>query len=291
MNESPLVSVVVPTLNSKSMIGNCLESVRRQTYPKVELIVVDGFSKDETAEIARRYADKVYIFGPDQSKERVFGGPYQRNYGASQATGEYVYYIDSDMELPPMLIASCVEACRLHGYDALIIYEESFGVGFWAKCKWLERACYVGEPLLAGPRFVRKKVWDALGGLDAKLGGGDDWDFHDRLIAGGYKIGSLSELVRHNEGHLKLRPLFRKRYVYGKTAREYFKKHSDKRGRNFFKFNLFRGCFFRNWRLFASHPVLGVGVIFMRLGEYTSAALGILKTALFPSRIVLQKTN
>jgi glycosyltransferase involved in cell wall biosynthesis len=283
----PLVSISVPTLNSEKMIGNCLESIRRQTYPNIETIVVDGFSKDRTVEIARKYTPHVYEFGPSQSKERVFGGPYQRNYGASKATGEFVYYVDSDMELPPTVIESCVKACQEHGYDALNIYEESFGIGFWAKCKWLERACYVGEPLIAGPRFVRKKVWDALGGLDAKLGGGDDWDFHDRLIEGGYKIGSVPELVRHNEGHLKLWPLCRKRYVYGKTVRQYFKKHQDT-GRNFSKFTLFRSCFFRNWRLFVKHPVVGAGVVVMRTAEYSAAALGILKSFLAPSKIELE---
>jgi glycosyltransferase involved in cell wall biosynthesis len=283
----PLVSIVVPTRNSEAMIGNCLKSVRLQDYPNIELIVVDGFSSDKTVVIAREYTEHVYIYGPDQSKEKVFGGPYQRNYGASKAKGEFVYYMDSDMELPPSLITSCVQACIQKKLDALNIYEESFGVGFWAKCKWLERACYVGEPLIAGPRFIRKTVWDALGGLDAKLGGGDDWDFHDRLIAGGYKIGTVPELVRHNEGHLKLRPLFRKRYVYGKTVRQYFKKHKDF-GRNFSKFTLFRSCFFKNWRLFVTHPILTAGVVFMRGGEYVSALLGIIKSLVAPSQIRLE---
>jgi glycosyltransferase involved in cell wall biosynthesis len=283
----PLVSVVVPTLNSEKMIRNCLASVKRQTYPHIELIVVDGFSKDRTPEIVREYTPHLHIFGPDQSKERVFGGPYQRNYGASKATGEFVYWIDSDMELPPTVISSCVRECIEKEYDALNIYEESFGVGFWAQCKWLERACYVGEPLLAGPRFVRKIVWDKVGGLDATLGGGDDWDLHDRLIEGDYKIGSVTELVRHNEGHLKLFPLFRKRYVYGKTVRQYFKKHQDFK-RNFSKFTLFRSCFFRNWKLFVKHPVLGVGVFIMRTGEYTAAALGILKSIVSPQKVKLE---
>ena len=283
----PLVSIIVPTRNSEAMIGNCLESVQRQIYPNIELIVVDGFSSDKTVQIARQYTEQVHVFGPDQSRERVFGGPYQRNYGAGKARGEFVYYVDSDMELPPTLITSCVQVCLQEKYDALNIYEESFGVGFWAQCKWLERACYVGEPLIAGPRFIRKKVWDALGGLDAKLGGGDDWDFHDRLIAGGYKIGTVSELVRHNEGYLKLRPLFQKRYVYGKTVHQYFKKHKDL-GRNFSKFTLFRSCFFKHWRLFVTHPVLTAGVVFMRVGEYVSALLGIIKSFAVPSQIRLK---
>lgn len=283
----PLVSIVVPTRNSAGMIGNCLESVRCQTYPNIELIVVDGFSSDKTLEIAKQYTQHVFVFGPDQSKERVFGGPYQRNYGVSQAKGEFVYYVDSDMELPPELISTCVQACLQNGYDALNIYEESFGQSFWAKCKWLERACYVGEPLIAGPRFIRREVWNVLGGLDAKLGGGDDWDFHDRLLEGGYKIGAVQLLVRHNEGNLRLGPLFRKRYVYGKTVRQYFQKHKNFQ-RNFSKFTLFRSCFFKNWRLFLAHPVLAIGMVIMRVGEYVSALLGIIKSVFLPSKIKLE---
>ena len=283
----PLVSVVIPTLNSQKLIENCLASVKAQTHPNIEIIVVDGFSKDKTPEIARRYTEHVHIFGPDQSKERVFGGPYQRNYGGSKARGEFVYWIDSDMELPPTVIESCVRVSRETQCDAVNVFEESFGIGFWAQCKWLERSCYVGEELISGPRFVRKTVWDKLGGLDATLGGGDDWDLNERLREGGYKIACVSELVRHNEGELRLWPLFRKRYVYGKTVRHYFKKHKDTK-RNFSKFTLFRSCFFKNWRLFVKHPVLGLGVAFMRTGEYASAALGILKSMVAPQRVRLE---
>ena len=283
----PLVSVVIPTLNSQKLIENCLGSIKAQTYPNIEIIVVDGFSKDNTPDIARRYTEHVHIFGPDQSKERVFGGPYQRNYGCAKARGEFVYWVDSDMELPPTVIESCVRVSRETNCDAVNVFEESFGIGFWAQCKWLERSCYVGEELISGPRFVRKTTWDKLGGLDAKLGAGDDWDLNERLREGGYKIASVSELVRHNEGDLRLWPLFRKRYVYGKTVRQYFKKHKDTK-RNFAKFTLFRACFFKNWRLFVKHPILGLGVIFMRTGEYTSAALGIVKSIVAPQRVSLE---
>jgi len=49
------VSVVIPTYNSANTIGTCLESIENQTYEDIEIIVVDNFSTDETAEIAKEY--------------------------------------------------------------------------------------------------------------------------------------------------------------------------------------------------------------------------------------------
>jgi glycosyltransferase involved in cell wall biosynthesis len=63
---SPLVSVIIPTRNSGTTLANCLQSVKDQTYPNIELIVVDNFSTDNTQEIARTYTDHVYERGPER---------------------------------------------------------------------------------------------------------------------------------------------------------------------------------------------------------------------------------
>ena len=49
---SPLVSVIVPTKNSQATLGACLHSIKAQTYPHIELIVVDNFSTDGTLALA-----------------------------------------------------------------------------------------------------------------------------------------------------------------------------------------------------------------------------------------------
>lgn len=56
MTNLPLVSVIIPTLNEEKNIGRCLESIRKQTYPKdkIEIIVVDNDSTDKTREIVRK---------------------------------------------------------------------------------------------------------------------------------------------------------------------------------------------------------------------------------------------
>src|SRR5437868_1519424 len=132
---SALVSVVVPTRNSAETLESCLRSVREQSHPSVELIVVDNHSSDATIPIASAVADTVVTAGPERSA--------QRNVGARQSRGDYLLFIDSDMELDVGLVAECVSLAS-RGLAAVVIPEVSFGEGFWGSCKGLERSCYVG---------------------------------------------------------------------------------------------------------------------------------------------------
>ena len=53
--DEPLVSIIIPTYSSEKTLPICLESIKRQTYKNVEVIVADNFSTDRTVEIARSY--------------------------------------------------------------------------------------------------------------------------------------------------------------------------------------------------------------------------------------------
>jgi glycosyltransferase involved in cell wall biosynthesis len=93
----PLVSLVITTRNEEKNIRNCLESIKAQSWPNIETIVVDNNSTDRTQEIAAEYTFKVYTKGPERSA--------QRNCGMiDQAKGEYAIYVDADMILAPTLI-------------------------------------------------------------------------------------------------------------------------------------------------------------------------------------------
>ncbi|MBU2459188.1 MAG: glycosyltransferase, partial [Nanoarchaeota archaeon] len=52
--KSPLVSVNIPTFNSEKTLGKTIESVKSQTYPEIEILIVDSHSKDKTLEIAKQ---------------------------------------------------------------------------------------------------------------------------------------------------------------------------------------------------------------------------------------------
>jgi GT2 family glycosyltransferase len=110
--ESPLVSVVVPTFNRAHLIGRTIDSVLRQTYGCVEVIVVDDGSTDATREtIARDHGgDERVRYFPKQN-----GGPASaRNFGFRYVRGEYVALLDSDDTWLPWKLALQVRCMERH---------------------------------------------------------------------------------------------------------------------------------------------------------------------------------
>ena len=89
------VSIIMPLYNSEKFILSSVESVRRQTYPKWELIMVDDASTDRSLKIAKRLAKedvRIKVFGMPENK----GVSSARNLGLSKAQGRYVAFLDSD---------------------------------------------------------------------------------------------------------------------------------------------------------------------------------------------------
>jgi len=268
-----LVSVVVPTLNAASLIERCLQSIAAQEYSPIELIVIDGHSTDETVRLARAFTSNVYLEGNGPPQRGVFSAPVQRNAGAARATGTFIYHVDADMVLPPGLIGECVDLLRDGSAHAVIVPERSFGAGYWARIKAFERSFYSGDDLVEAPRFIRADVWRTLGGLDLSVGGNDDWDFHIRLQGHGYRVLRTRQEVLHNEGHLSLTRLAKKRYIYGRYSAVFIRKHGV--GRAFDHYNPLRRYLSHKSRL-AAHPFKTVGLIVMRTVEYGAGAAGML---------------
>lgn len=93
MKSKPLVSVIIPTYNNSHFIGFALESLFQQTYPeeRIEIIVVDDGSTDNTCEFVKKYLDKIiYVY---QENRGIAGA---RNKGISLARGEIITFLDSD---------------------------------------------------------------------------------------------------------------------------------------------------------------------------------------------------
>lgn len=284
-----IVSVIVPTFNCDDIIEDCLKSVKKQNYKDIELIIVDSFSTDNTPQICRKYG-KVYSYGRDPKQKNIFAVPYQRNFGVSKAKGEYVYIIDSDMRLTPQVVASCVDLIEKKGADAVIVPEVSYGESFWARCRALEKACYnrSSQSLADAARFVKKSVWKKMGGLDATLGGGDDWDFQLRLNENGYKSLKTNEYVRHYEGKLRLGMQIYKKFRYGKTVLEYFKKHQKRKKLLVKQYSLIRLDFITNFDLLMKDPIHAFGMVFMKTLEYAAAFCGIIYSQIFQEKVSIK---
>ena len=85
-----------------------------------------------------------------------------RNIAADKASGNLILSLDSDMEFTPRVVEECINKVTA-GYDAVIIPEVSVGFGFWAKCKALEKSCYIGAREFSCARlFFGCKIGETL---------------------------------------------------------------------------------------------------------------------------------
>ena len=96
---SSLVSIIVPAWNAEQTLAACLESILAQTWPNIEIIVVDDGSTDATEAICRRFSEVRY-FRQDNA-----GVSVARNLGMDEARGEFIMFADADDMLTPEIVA------------------------------------------------------------------------------------------------------------------------------------------------------------------------------------------
>lgn len=264
----PLVSVLVHTRNSQRTIRQHLESIKKQSYPKIEIIVVDNNSEDNTKKIAREFTDKVFNFGPERSA--------QRNFAAKKAKGDYYLVPDSDMMLTREVVKECVDlVTKQPEIKEVVIPEKSFGKGFWPQVKALERECYLGDQTIEAARFFEKKVFWEMGGYDEKMTGPEDWDLPQR-IAQKYPVGRIKAQIFHDEGEMGLFDYCQRKYYYSQGVPRYLQKQ-DKGIIDYSTIYFLRPAFYRHWRELLANPILTLGLFVLLSGEQISGLIGFLK--------------
>lgn len=265
-----LVSIIIPTYNSEKHIRSCLDSLHRQPYKHIEIIVVDQSSSDQTTSLAKKMGARLAVL----PKPKFYSPPTaSRNKGAKLAKGSILYHLDSDMIVSPRLISEIVDTMKNNpDIGALVVHEQDKTHGFWSKCKALERKSYWGNDNIESARVVRKEIFIKVDGYDEKLNSGEDFDIH-RRYKGVTKIAFCKNVVYHNLGELHFWRMIKKKYSYGKTATKYFNKHAVS-GKDIL---LEQGrCFLKNYKLFLSHPVLGSGAILLKCTEFGAGGVGAL---------------
>ena len=268
--ETPLVSVIITTRNEEDVIGRLLESIEKQSYKRVEVIVIDNNSVDKTKDIARKYKVKIFNKGPERSA--------QRNYGAKKAKGKYLLILDADMELTKHVVAVCV---KVVGQDnkmaAAAILEDSIATNFWEKVKAYERSFYnlEGDKLTDAARFFVKNIFLKVGGYDESITGPEDWDLTERIRLKGYNVGIISSKILHYERIPSIIKLLKKKYYYGLKSHRYLDKQNIPVMSAKTVYFL-RPVFYKNWKRLAKHPALTVGMVMMLTLETVFGAAGFL---------------
>lgn len=209
----PVVSIVTPSFNQGRYLDEAIRSVLEQDYPRIEHIVVDGGSSDETLEVLERYPQLRWVSEPDRGQADAI------NKGFGLATGEIFGWLNADDYYLPGALTAAVDVLRegrcglVHGgwrqvdEDGSLIKDVD-PVEF-DYLRQLERANRVAQP----GAFFTREAFEAVGGVDAGLRYAMDYELWlkigkrfgvahvDRILAA-YRFHPASKTVAESEGFL-----------------------------------------------------------------------------------------
>jgi glycosyltransferase involved in cell wall biosynthesis len=185
LSAAPLISVVIPCYNYAHFLGEAIESALAQTYPHLEVIVVDDGSVDNTPAVAARYPGVRYVRQPNQGLSAA------RNTGLRCSGGSYLVFLDADDRLLPSALATgllnleaeprCAFAV---GHVELIAGDGRF-LGtpvqdFPLQDQYLSllKANYIWTP---GVVMYRRSILESVGGFDKSIPASEDFDLNVRI--------------------------------------------------------------------------------------------------------------
>jgi glycosyltransferase involved in cell wall biosynthesis len=187
---TPLVSVIIPTYNRAHVVPEAIESVLLQTYPHIEVIVVDDGSTDNTPECLQQFASRVRVITQANA-----GPAAARNRGIEVAKGELIAFLDSDdlwlptklerqvtlLEQAGMSVPCCVCNIRMQWSEL-----EACSFDIAALDPHLEEGIWANAGEVLSTRFllftqgvvIRREVLGRIGGFDESL-----WLLEDHELA------------------------------------------------------------------------------------------------------------
>jgi len=198
------VSVVVPCFNQAHFLGEAIESVLRQSYPRFDVTVVDDGSDDNSFEVAGRYP------GVRRRRQPHLGVAAARNLGLAQSRGGLVVFLDADDRLLPNAlevgtaaimarpqVAFVAGMSRDIGGGGDVIGEGGQRLVTQDHFLHLLEDCFIwsGSSILH-----RRSALEAVGGFDDRLKAGDDYDLYLRL-AHSYAIYCHEQVVTEYRRH------------------------------------------------------------------------------------------
>ena len=135
-DDAPLVSIVIPARNESRNIAPCIESALASTYPRLEVVVVDDHSTDDTGDLARAAArgdPRVRVIVPEALPGGWFGKSWACASGADVTSGELLLFIDADTSLSPDLLVRLVNARATRNADLISVGGRQELGTFWER--------------------------------------------------------------------------------------------------------------------------------------------------------------
>lgn len=234
----PLISVIIPCYNNERVIIEAIESVEKQTYSNVEMIVVDDGSTDQTAEVVRNYSrgkSNIKFFSKPN------GGPAStRNYGFDRSSGQFIVFLDGDDRLHPDFIKEHFEIFRKHIHLSLVYSNAEFfegKTGPWHIIDYNSDEFLISNaiPIFA---MVSAAAFERAGKFDEQLKGLEDWELWIRILTKNshvYKIKKplyyyrkrieQNSLTDHADFHVDSVQYYH--YIYNKHLDAYRARHLD----------------------------------------------------------------
>ncbi len=133
-DDPPLVSAIIPARDEEAMIADCLGSVCRQNYPRLEILVIDDRSTDRTNEIAQRFAKqdaRVRVLTNDQLPPGWTGKTYVLHRAGLQARGQWLWFLDADTVHAPEFLGVMMQYARTQRAALVSLLPELRCETFW----------------------------------------------------------------------------------------------------------------------------------------------------------------
>jgi glycosyltransferase involved in cell wall biosynthesis len=205
----PAVSVIIPARNEARGLAQTIESLLAQQGADIEALIVDDHSVDETAAIARRYAEKdprVRVLSAPALPDGWCGKPHAQAHGAAHASHSVLLFADADVRFTPAAVASAVAALESGGVDLVTLLPAAELRSFWERAVQpvmaaviLHSVCFakVNDPAdsqsagVGAFLLVRRSIYDRAGGHAA---------IRDRIV----DDYALAHIVKRAGGRLRL---------------------------------------------------------------------------------------
>jgi hypothetical protein len=203
--QEPLVSVVIPCFNAERYVGDAISSALAQTYPAVEVIVVDDGSADQSLDVIRTFGDRVRCVSGAHA-----GAAAARNLGLAEARGDLVQFLDADDVLHPRKLERQVAEIMTSTADLVFCDAEVHGALHVTR---YARPYHGDDPVLFVMEGVlqtaqplhRREHLVAIGGFREDLPCAQERDLHLRLACMGLSFRRVPETlltVRRRPGSL-----------------------------------------------------------------------------------------